>query len=95
MLIWLIDWLIVQLTVNPLKETELILYGGEFYNGNKVRVVILLNPNILILIKAISFVKLIDRLYQNNLQLFLDIFLDLLNYFYKFFNISDFWLRLT
>ncbi|KAI9087591.1 hypothetical protein K1719_030461 [Acacia pycnantha] len=23
------------LTVNPLKETELILYGGEFYNGNK------------------------------------------------------------
>lgn len=29
--------LIVQLTVNPLKETELVLYGGEFYNGNKVR----------------------------------------------------------
>lgn len=26
----------MQLTVNPLKETELILYGGEFYNGNKV-----------------------------------------------------------
>lgn len=26
----------VQLTVNPLKETELVLYGGEFYNGNKV-----------------------------------------------------------
>ncbi|KAG5148667.1 hypothetical protein JHK82_015548 [Glycine max] len=25
-----------SLTVNPLKETELILYGGEFYNGNKV-----------------------------------------------------------
>ncbi|KAL2639255.1 hypothetical protein AAZV13_06G159000 [Glycine max] len=24
-----------SLTVNPLKETELILYGGEFYNGNK------------------------------------------------------------
>ncbi|XP_052114546.1 uncharacterized protein LOC107478864 [Arachis duranensis] len=23
------------LTVNPLKETELVLYGGEFYNGNK------------------------------------------------------------
>ncbi|XP_024025027.1 kelch domain-containing protein 4 [Morus notabilis] len=23
------------LNVNPLKETELILYGGEFYNGNK------------------------------------------------------------
>lgn len=26
----------LQLTVNPLKETELVLYGGEFYNGNKV-----------------------------------------------------------
>lgn len=26
----------VQLTINPLKETELVLYGGEFYNGNKV-----------------------------------------------------------
>ncbi|TKY73605.1 Kelch domain-containing protein 4 [Spatholobus suberectus] len=24
-----------SLAVNPLKETELILYGGEFYNGNK------------------------------------------------------------
>ncbi|EPS63666.1 hypothetical protein M569_11109, partial [Genlisea aurea] len=24
-----------SLTVNPLKETELILYGGEYYNGNK------------------------------------------------------------
>ncbi|KAK7281998.1 hypothetical protein RIF29_10443 [Crotalaria pallida] len=24
-----------SLMVNPLKETELILYGGEFYNGNK------------------------------------------------------------
>lgn len=24
-----------SLTMNPLKETELILYGGEFYNGNK------------------------------------------------------------
>lgn len=24
-----------SLTINPLKETELILYGGEFYNGNK------------------------------------------------------------
>lgn len=24
-----------SLTVNPLKETELVLYGGEFYNGNK------------------------------------------------------------
>ncbi|CAK9143482.1 unnamed protein product [Ilex paraguariensis] len=24
-----------SLNVNPLKETELILYGGEFYNGNK------------------------------------------------------------
>ncbi|XP_010555531.1 PREDICTED: kelch domain-containing protein 4 [Tarenaya hassleriana] len=23
------------LTINPLKETELILYGGEFYNGHK------------------------------------------------------------
>ena len=29
-------FLYVQLTVNPLKETELVLYGGEFYNGNKV-----------------------------------------------------------
>lgn len=27
---------LVQLCINPLKETELILYGGEFYNGNKV-----------------------------------------------------------
>ncbi|KAF8703506.1 hypothetical protein HU200_032314 [Digitaria exilis] len=25
----------LQLTINPLKETELILYGGEFYNGSK------------------------------------------------------------
>lgn len=24
-----------SLTINPLKETELILYGGEFYNGTK------------------------------------------------------------
>ncbi|XP_078172204.1 galactose oxidase/kelch repeat superfamily protein [Carex rostrata] len=24
-----------SLTVNPLKDTELIFYGGEFYNGNK------------------------------------------------------------
>ncbi|XP_074287819.1 uncharacterized protein LOC141612972 [Silene latifolia] len=24
-----------SLTINPLKETELIIYGGEFYNGNK------------------------------------------------------------
>ncbi|MED6108572.1 hypothetical protein PIB30_025395 [Stylosanthes scabra] len=24
-----------SLVVNPLKETELVLYGGEFYNGNK------------------------------------------------------------
>ncbi|PWZ41696.1 Kelch domain-containing protein 4 [Zea mays] len=24
-----------KLTVNPVKETELILYGGEFYNGSK------------------------------------------------------------
>ncbi|XP_065636159.1 uncharacterized protein LOC112000039 [Quercus suber] len=24
-----------SLNINPLKETELILYGGEFYNGNK------------------------------------------------------------
>ncbi|GAA0144998.1 hypothetical protein LIER_05295 [Lithospermum erythrorhizon] len=24
-----------SLTINPLKETELILYGGEFYNGQK------------------------------------------------------------
>ncbi|XP_057799521.1 uncharacterized protein LOC131015236 [Salvia miltiorrhiza] len=24
-----------SLTVNPSKETELVLYGGEFYNGNK------------------------------------------------------------
>ncbi|KAL6544584.1 hypothetical protein OROMI_023446 [Orobanche minor] len=22
------------LIINPLKETELVLYGGEFYNGN-------------------------------------------------------------
>ncbi|RVW59129.1 Kelch domain-containing protein 4 [Vitis vinifera] len=27
---------VFKLTMNPLKETELILYGGEFYNGNKV-----------------------------------------------------------
>ncbi|KFK26668.1 hypothetical protein AALP_AA8G277500 [Arabis alpina] len=27
-----------SLTINPLKETELILYGGEFYNGNKTYV---------------------------------------------------------
>ncbi|KAJ4823384.1 hypothetical protein Tsubulata_023426 [Turnera subulata] len=26
------------LNINPLKETELILYGGEFYNGNKTLV---------------------------------------------------------
>ncbi|XP_040986143.1 kelch domain-containing protein 4 [Juglans microcarpa x Juglans regia] len=26
------------LNINPLKETELILYGGEFYNGNKTYV---------------------------------------------------------
>ncbi|KAL1823593.1 hypothetical protein ACET3Z_010371 [Daucus carota] len=26
------------LCINPLKETELILYGGEFYNGNKTYV---------------------------------------------------------
>nr|CAB3487432.1 unnamed protein product [Digitaria exilis] len=25
----------ILLTINPLKETELILYGGEFYNGSK------------------------------------------------------------
>ncbi|XP_077253059.1 galactose oxidase/kelch repeat superfamily protein isoform X2 [Tasmannia lanceolata] len=25
----------LELNINPLKETELILYGGEFYNGNK------------------------------------------------------------
>ncbi|KAB2609182.1 kelch domain-containing protein 4-like [Pyrus ussuriensis x Pyrus communis] len=25
----------ISLSINPLKETELILYGGEFYNGNK------------------------------------------------------------
>ncbi|KAL6652500.1 hypothetical protein ACP70R_011425 [Stipagrostis hirtigluma subsp. patula] len=24
-----------SLTINPMKDTELILYGGEFYNGNK------------------------------------------------------------
>ncbi|KAL6963821.1 hypothetical protein U1Q18_034826 [Sarracenia purpurea var. burkii] len=24
-----------SLNINPLKDTELILYGGEFYNGNK------------------------------------------------------------
>ncbi|PIA51438.1 hypothetical protein AQUCO_01100342v1 [Aquilegia coerulea] len=24
-----------SMTINPLKETELIFYGGEFYNGNK------------------------------------------------------------
>lgn len=29
--------MMMKLTINPLKETELILYGGEFYNGNKVR----------------------------------------------------------
>ncbi|XP_051148129.1 LOW QUALITY PROTEIN: uncharacterized protein LOC127263167 [Andrographis paniculata] len=27
-----------SLTINPLKETELILYGGEFYNGKKTYV---------------------------------------------------------
>ncbi|KAL2932771.1 Kelch domain-containing protein 4 [Bienertia sinuspersici] len=27
-----------SLSINPLKETELILYGGEFYNGNKTYV---------------------------------------------------------
>ncbi|KAH9776622.1 DUF4110 domain-containing protein [Citrus sinensis] len=27
-----------SLNINPLKETELILYGGEFYNGNKTYV---------------------------------------------------------
>ncbi|KAG5404944.1 hypothetical protein IGI04_011063 [Brassica rapa subsp. trilocularis] len=27
-----------SLTINPLKETELILYGGEFYNGQKTYV---------------------------------------------------------
>ncbi|KAL8142011.1 hypothetical protein V2J09_015043 [Rumex salicifolius] len=27
-----------SLNVNPLRETELILYGGEFYNGNKTYV---------------------------------------------------------
>ncbi|KAK1357918.1 kelch domain-containing protein 4 [Heracleum sosnowskyi] len=27
-----------SLCINPLKETELILYGGEFYNGNKTYV---------------------------------------------------------
>lgn len=25
------------MNINPLKETELIFYGGEFYNGNKVK----------------------------------------------------------
>ncbi|PNX63695.1 kelch domain-containing protein 4, partial [Trifolium pratense] len=30
-----------SLTVNPLKETELILYGGEFYNGNKIKKLLL------------------------------------------------------
>jgi N-acetylneuraminic acid mutarotase len=24
-----------SLTINPLKDTELVLYGGEFYNGSK------------------------------------------------------------
>ncbi|KAI3933446.1 hypothetical protein MKX01_022025 [Papaver californicum] len=24
-----------SLNINPLKETELIIYGGEYYNGNK------------------------------------------------------------
>ncbi|KAF5203045.1 Galactose oxidase/kelch repeat superfamily protein [Thalictrum thalictroides] len=24
-----------SMTINPLKVTELIFYGGEFYNGNK------------------------------------------------------------
>ena len=27
---------IMQMTVNPLKDTELIFYGGEYYNGDKV-----------------------------------------------------------
>jgi hypothetical protein len=27
----------LQVTLNPLKDTELILYGGEYYNGDKVR----------------------------------------------------------
>ncbi|PHU16564.1 hypothetical protein BC332_17769 [Capsicum chinense] len=26
---------LAHLNINPLKETELVLYGGEFYNGNK------------------------------------------------------------
>lgn len=26
----------LQLIINPLKESELIVYGGEFYNGKKV-----------------------------------------------------------
>ena len=34
--IFLLNPCFMQLTINPLKETELILYGGEFYNGQKV-----------------------------------------------------------
>jgi hypothetical protein len=26
----------LQVTVNPLRESELIFYGGEYYNGDKV-----------------------------------------------------------
>ncbi|KAF3793696.1 Kelch domain-containing protein 4 [Nymphaea thermarum] len=32
---------IKDLNINPLKETELILYGGEYYNGNKVILILL------------------------------------------------------
>lgn len=27
---------VLQMTVNPLKDSELIFYGGEYYNGDKV-----------------------------------------------------------
>ncbi|CAI5459880.1 unnamed protein product [Closterium sp. Yama58-4] len=30
-------WPAWQMVVNPLKDTELIIFGGEFYNGDKVR----------------------------------------------------------
>lgn len=28
----------LQVLVNPLKDTELIFYGGEYYNGDKVSI---------------------------------------------------------
>jgi hypothetical protein len=32
----LVLFLGLQVTVNPLRESELIFYGGEYYNGDKV-----------------------------------------------------------